>query len=107
MAVYREKYSETTDLYLQMLRNAQQIEDKKLVKLIVKRIHQTTPALATYVTDSGCEITPFPLPYISRFPARSNPEFWLELKFWKGVALTVGMFGTGVCLVYFPILACI
>ncbi len=53
-----ETFCQTTDLYLEMLREAQRVEDKKLVRLIRDRLRHAgrPPAL----TSAGCEIIGFP-----------------------------------------------
>ncbi len=53
-----ETFCPTTDLYLEMLREAQRVEDKKLVRLIRDRLRHAgrSPAL----TSAGCEIICFP-----------------------------------------------
>lgn len=53
-----ETFCHATDLYLEMLREAQRVEDKKLVRLIRNRLRNAgrSPAL----TSAGCEIICFP-----------------------------------------------
>ncbi len=53
-----ETFSPTTDLYLQMLREAQRVEDKKLIRLLRDRLkHVGQPPK---LTSAGCEIICFP-----------------------------------------------
>ncbi len=105
MNAIHPKYSETTDLYLQMLRQAQKVEDKKLIQIIIRRMQQNTPALATFVTESGCQITPFPLSCVSHAPLQDDSQFWFELQFWKAVGITVGIFTSGFGLICYALLA--
>ena len=53
-----ETFCPTTDLYLEMLREAQRVEDRKLVRLIRNRLRHAgrPPALSS----AGCEIICFP-----------------------------------------------
>jgi hypothetical protein len=51
-------FNETTDLYLQLLRKAQELEDPKLVAMIIDRLKKNTQQLLC--TDGGCQIIPFP-----------------------------------------------
>lgn len=53
-----ETFCQTTDLYLEMLRDAQRIEDKKLVCLIRNRLRHA--GRAPVLTSAGCEIICFP-----------------------------------------------
>ena len=58
MPAQLETYYQATDLYLQMLREAQRVEDKKLVRLIRNRLrHAGRPPV---LTSAGCEIICFP-----------------------------------------------
>jgi hypothetical protein len=58
MTARLENYNETTDLYLEILREAQRIEDKKLVQLIRGRLKEIKkPA---WSTNDGCEVILFP-----------------------------------------------
>jgi len=53
-----ETYSETTDLYREILREAQRIEDKKLIRIIQQRLKNL--GNVSCFTSSGCEIISFP-----------------------------------------------
>ena len=74
-----DEFNESTDLYLQMLRKAQAVEDPRLVGMILERLRQAPPRMATH--DSGCVVIRFPLP--DRSP-QSPPE---ETYFWPRVAV--------------------
>ena len=54
-------YSETRDVYLEILHDAQKVEDRKLIALIGSRLREFSLAEATL--DSGCKIIPFPASY--------------------------------------------
>ena len=76
----REAFNETTDLYLQLLRKAQEVEDPRLVGMILERLRQGAPHLVA--TDSGCVVIPFP---IGATWSESPPN---ELCFWPRVAVS-------------------
>lgn len=54
-------FSETRDIYLEILQEAQKVEDRKLIKLIGSRLKEFNLADATL--ENGCEIIPFPSSY--------------------------------------------
>lgn len=62
-------YDPSTDQYLQMLRVAQRIEDKKLAELIRARLKRHADKIL--ISRSGCEIIKFPNPWV---PAPVLPE---------------------------------
>lgn len=51
-------FSETRDIYLEILQDAQKVEDRKLIQLIGTRLRES--CLTDPVLDNGCEIIPFP-----------------------------------------------
>ena len=69
-----EEFSETTDLYLRMLRKAQAVEDPRLVGMILERLRQPPSQLA--VTDAGCVVITFPLTARQAVPRPEEPRFW-------------------------------
>lgn len=68
-----KEYVETTDLYLQILWEAQKVEDKKLVKMIRKRLMQDAPQILP--AGFECEVIPFPRPFVPPVPAE-EPQIW-------------------------------
>jgi len=78
------EYNETTDLYLQILREAQRIEDKRLIHLIQQRLRQLGKAAAV-CSDSRGNVILFP--QCCSFPAPAlcssytEPRFWLKSTF--------------------------
>ncbi len=70
----REVFNETTDLYLQMLRKAQEVEDPRLVGMIIERLNQN--ALYLIAADSGCVVIPFPMSIAQLEPHAETPRFW-------------------------------
>ncbi|MGD9098081.1 MAG: hypothetical protein PVF97_08335, partial [Desulfobacterales bacterium] len=70
-----ETFCQTTDLYLEMLREAQRVEDKKLVRLIRNRLRHAgrPPAL----TSAGCEVICFPRRFCGSLAAPNE-----DLPFW-------------------------
>ena len=75
-----ETFCPTTDLYLEMLREAQRVEDKKLVRLIRRRLrHMGRPPKRT---SAGCEIICFPRFIYSPVPAPlEDLPFWPRFGF--------------------------
>ncbi len=53
-----EEFNETTDLYLDILIEAQKLEDKKLIQLIRRRLENIEPSPPA--TGGGCKIIMFP-----------------------------------------------
>ena len=78
MSTQIDVYNETTDLYLDILRDAQQVEDKKLVQMIRSRLKDLRePALAT---ADGCEVILFPRMAVpSAAPVVEERDFWPKL----------------------------
>lgn len=69
-----EPFNQTTDLYLEMLREAQKVEDKKLILMIRRRLRNLRRSPA--ITGTGCEIIFFPrsVPPLAS-PVEDHP-FW-------------------------------
>lgn len=69
-----EPFYQTTDIYLDMLRHAQRVEDRKLIRMIRQRLKSVrqTPVLTT----CGCEIIFFPRAAISCHPPIEDLPFW-------------------------------
>ena len=67
------EYNETTDLYLEILREAQKIEDKKLIMMIKERLEDS--GWNSFLTPEGCEIIPFPCTF-------TQPAQPVESRFW-------------------------
>ena len=77
-------YSETRDIYLEILHNAQKVEDRKLIKLIGSRLKEFS--LAEAALDQGCEIIPFPAacsiaPAASPMVTPESNTFWPRFGF--------------------------
>lgn len=89
-------FCQTTDLYLEMLREAQRVEDKKLIQLIRRRLkHAAHPPVQT---STGCEIICFP-----RHAYMPMPTAIKDLPFWP-------RFGYGqvavLAAIYFLLISC-
>ena len=72
--------NDQVDLYRRMLWDAQKVEDKKLARLVQKRL---SPHLKT--GRGGCDkIIPFPNTPV--FCTEAEPAiFWKEQQFWRGL----------------------
>ena len=53
-----DNFSDSRDIYLELLLEAQKIEDRKLVKLIRSRLREFSQMGS--VTEYGCQIIPYP-----------------------------------------------
>jgi hypothetical protein len=72
--------NDNVDLYRQMLWDAQKVEDKKLARLVQKRL---SPHLHTGRENCN-KIIPFPAPPV--FCTEAEPaDFWKEQQFWTGL----------------------
>ena len=69
-----EEFNETTDLYLQLLRKAQAVEDPRLVGMILERLKPDATDLLT--TEAGCVVIPFPLAVAQPAIPRNESRFW-------------------------------
>ncbi len=72
-----EEYNETTDLYQDMLREAQRMEDKKLIEMIKQRLENIAPPLAT---AGECEIIMFPRRFLPSFQPVEESKFWPKVE---------------------------
>ncbi len=76
-----EEYHETNDIYLEMLRKAQNQEDKNLVRLIQQKMKSNRPK--AYLTETGCKVIPFPLSILSLPTPPEHGDFWKDQRFWR------------------------
>jgi hypothetical protein len=74
-----EEFNEMTDLYLELLRKAQEVEDKKLIELVRKRLRHTKKA--PFFTVGGCEIITFPRTIGTFLPPIKTTSFWPKVEF--------------------------
>ncbi len=79
MGQQHSEFNETTDLYLEILQEAQRVEDKKLVKIIRKRLRQMRQPV--YATPNGCEIIMFPKLFNPPYAPLKEPMFWPKQAF--------------------------
>ena len=91
-----ETFCQTTDLYLEMLREAQRVEDKKLVQLIRYRLkHAGRPPV---LTSAGCEIICFPRRAYAPMPSPiEDLPFWPRFCFGQIAAFAA---------IYFLLISC-
>ena len=74
MVTQDDIYNETTDLYLDILQEAQQVEDRKLIQMIRSRLRDLRePATAT---ADGCEVILFPRAALPNLAPVEEPDFW-------------------------------
>ncbi len=84
-----DEYHETNDIYLEMLRKAQNQEDKNLVRLIQRKMKDNRPK--AYVTGTGCKVIPFPLSLLPLSTPPENSDFWKDQRFWKELIQCLGI----------------
>ncbi len=91
------------DLYRRMLWDAQKVEDKKLARLVQKRL---SPHLKSG-RESCDKIIPFPVTPV--FCTETEPIiFWKEQQFWQGLMLlfiVMGIVGTWFFMPFIKIIA--
>lgn len=71
------EYNETTDLYLDILHEAQKIEDKKLIRMIKDRLVHCD--WKPFPASEECEIIPFPGSFPPTFQTDEECRFWPKL----------------------------
>lgn len=69
-----ESYSETIDLYREILREAQRIEDKRLIQIIQQRLKSL--GNVSFFTSSGCEVINFPGSMALPIQPLEDRPFW-------------------------------
>lgn len=74
MAESYEPFYPTTDIYLEMLREAQRVEDRKLIRMIRRRLKHARQS--PIFTTAGCEIIFFPRSEIPGHPPIEDLPFW-------------------------------
>ncbi len=79
MRKLREEFNETTDLYQEMLREAQRLEDKKLIEMIKQRLEYIAPP--PLATTRECEIIMFPRRFNPPFQHVEDSRFWPKVEF--------------------------
>ena len=82
-----ETYSETTDLYREILREAQRIEDKKLIQIIQKRL-QSLGTVSCF-TSSGCEIISFPGSMTLPIQPPEDGPFWPKFDYIQPIIILI------------------
>lgn len=73
------EYSETTDLYMEILQEAQRVEDKKLVEMIRRRLGQLRQPI--YTSPDGCQIIVFPKSFLPPDSSEAETRFWPKQKY--------------------------
>jgi hypothetical protein len=72
--------NEAAHLYMKIMNNAKAREDGNLMDMIRGRLaRHTRPA---YFTESGCEVKPFPVPFMMTQESEEETAFWKEQEFW-------------------------
>jgi hypothetical protein len=83
------EYSETNDLYMEILKKAQMQADQELVNLIRHRIKNiVSPPKQTL---SGCEIIPYPFAVGEPVAVLQDICFWKKSGFWQDLVQFLGV----------------
>jgi len=79
----RQPFCETTDLYLQLLGDAQRMEDQRMVRMILRKLRNCGRSAENDHPDSGI----IPFPGARRRPvAAGRPDlFWQDIFFWQNL----------------------
>jgi hypothetical protein len=94
--------SDHVDLYRRMLWDAQKVEDKKLARLVQKRL---TPHLDTG-RESSTKIITFPAAPV--FCTEIEPDiFWKKQQFWQGLVQFFIFLGITGAWAFLPFIKCI
>jgi hypothetical protein len=94
--------NDNVDLYRRMLWDAQKVEDKKLARLVQKRL---SPHLDTGRENCN-KIIPFPA--IPVFCTEIEPDvFWKEQQFWQGLVQLFIFLGIAGAWAFLPFIKCI
>ena len=72
---------ENVDLYLQLLSDAQRVEDKKMVRMIVRQLRAHTGRAAIPENSDG--VIPFPCAANGSVCALTEVDFWKDARFWS------------------------
>ncbi|MDJ0783939.1 MAG: hypothetical protein QNJ22_18355 [Desulfosarcinaceae bacterium] len=80
MAPIDEAYTETTDIYLEILWQAQRVEDQKLVAMIKERLSRS--AVKLHSVEPCGNIIPFPALASSGLPVEALPLSQEEPTLW-------------------------
>lgn len=80
MAHIDDSYSETKDLYLEILWHAQRVEDQKLIALIKERLRRKAESLS--VSEPCGQIIPFPILATGAVPMPGNSMPSEESSLW-------------------------
>ncbi|MBL0713250.1 MAG: hypothetical protein JJV98_06070 [Desulfosarcina sp.] len=88
MAESYEPFYQTTDIYLEMLREAQRVEDRKLIRMIRQRLKHARQA--PIFTTGGCEIIFFPRAEMPCHPLIQDLPFWPQRVVRQLIVLAAG-----------------
>jgi hypothetical protein len=76
-------YSENTDLYLQLLDDAQRIEDQRLARLVLRRLKGCGCLSAG--GDPSSNVIRFPQPTPTASKGTEYELFWQDNQFWQNL----------------------
>lgn len=93
-------YSESTDIYCRLLADAQRVEDRKLVRLVVQRL-KAGGHLKPEAPD-GRDVIRFPRPLAAAEPAMETDLFWQDHHFWQTLVQFLSLLMAGALWLVLP-----
>ena len=76
-------YCETTDLYLQLLSDAQRMEDQRMVRMVLRKLKGC--GYCQPPDHQGRDVIPFPAVQGLRTEGGSSDLFWQDIFFWQNL----------------------
>jgi len=93
---------DNVDLYLQLLSDAQRMEDRKMVRLIVRQLRVHTGRSAIPENSDG--VIPFPLAANGSVCALAEEDFWKDSRFWTDLVQFIAVLVAGLSWFTLPLL---
>ena len=93
---------DNVDLYLQLLSDAQRMEDRKMVRMIVRQLRAHTGRGAIPENSDG--VIPFPVVANGSVCALTEVEFWKDSKFWTDFIQFIAVLIVGLSWFTLPLL---
>ncbi|CAB5094606.1 hypothetical protein D3OALGA1CA_5390 [Olavius algarvensis associated proteobacterium Delta 3] len=90
------------DLYMQLLSDAQRLEDKKMIRMIVRQLRVQTGRTAFPENSDG--VIPFPCAATGSACAVAEVEFWKDSQFWTDLVQFIVVLIAGLSWFTLPLL---
>lgn len=91
-------FTETNDVYMQMLWDAKKLEDQRLVRMIRERMKRkaTLPVPVEAAEPMG-DVIPLPCPTGMMLDSDEEFRFWKESQFWQEFLPFMAIFSLWIC----------